>query len=216
MRKDWKHKPWKHRGPWEREEPREEDEAQEWRPPWEWSPPWEWEHHEHWGPPPWERWRHHRSEFGRWHRKWRHKRTPLFFRFVGAFGFIVLLFLGGMAALAYVLTRLFGGTGQITALVWMGGCGLALAMPLLAAAIAFWTFRGVATPIADVMTAADAVADGDLSARVPAPRHGPHAFARLAHSFNRMAAELERADPAVRVRIRECRSERGGAVRRRS
>jgi two-component system OmpR family sensor kinase/two-component system sensor histidine kinase BaeS len=44
------------------------------------------------------------------------------------------------------------------------------------------------------MTAADAVAEGDLSARVPPPERGPGEFARLAESFNRMVAELERAD----------------------
>ena len=45
-----------------------------------------------WRPhPPWP---HHRT--GPWadHRAWRHKRTPLFFRFVFGFGFIVLLMLG--------------------------------------------------------------------------------------------------------------------------
>jgi two-component system OmpR family sensor kinase/two-component system sensor histidine kinase BaeS len=77
-------------------------------------------------------------------------------------------------------------------LVWAGGCGLSLAMPLLAAALARRAFRDIATPLADVMSAADAVAEGDLSVRVPA--RGPHEFGRLARSFNRMIAELERAD----------------------
>jgi len=53
-------------------------------------------------------------------------------------------------------------------------------------------FRSIATPLVDVMAAADAVAEGDLSARVP--EHGPGEFGRLARSFNRMAEELERAD----------------------
>jgi two-component system OmpR family sensor kinase/two-component system sensor histidine kinase BaeS len=99
-----------------------------------------------------------------------------------------------MAALAYLLTRLFGGDGQAAVLVWIGGCGLALALPLAATAIATRAFRGIATPLADVMAAADAVAEGDLSARVPEPQHGSGEFKRLVQSFNRMTQELERAD----------------------
>lgn len=106
---------------------------------------------------------------------------------------MVLLMLGGMAALAFLITRLFGGDGQAAVLVWVGGCGLSLALPLLAGVLAVRTFRGVATPLADVMAAADAVAEGDLSVRVQVPR-GPGDFGRLAESFNRMVEELERAD----------------------
>ena len=73
-----------------------------------------------------------------------------------------VLVLGGMAALAFLLTRLFGGSGQMAVLVWFGSCGLALAFPLLAVAVALQVFRSIATPLADVMAAADAVAEGDL------------------------------------------------------
>ncbi len=107
---------------------------------------------------------------------------------------MVLLVLGGMAALAFLLTRLFGGDGQAAVLVWLGGCGLSLALPLLAVGLAVRTFRGVATPLADVMAAADIVAEGDLSVRVRVPTHGHGDFSRLAESFNRMVEELERAD----------------------
>jgi two-component system sensor histidine kinase BaeS len=105
---------------------------------------------------------------------------------------MVLLVLGGMAALAFLLTQLFGGDVQIALLVWFGGCGLALALPLLAAGLAVRAFRGIATPLADVMASADRVAEGDLSVRVPV--HGRGEFNRLAESFNRMIEELERAD----------------------
>ena len=97
-----------------------------------------------------------------------------------------------MAALAFLLSRLFGGGGQTAVLVWIGGCGLSLAMPLLAVGLAVRAFRGIATPLADVMAAADAVAEGDLGVRVPVHGHGE--FGRLAESFNRMIEELERAD----------------------
>jgi two-component system OmpR family sensor kinase/two-component system sensor histidine kinase BaeS len=115
-------------------------------------------------------------------------------RFVFMFGLMVLLVVGGMAALASLLARLFGGGTETTVLTWAGGCGLSLALPLLAGFLALRVFRGVATPLADVMAAADAVAEGDLSARVPVPDHGPDRFTNLAESFNRMAQELGRAD----------------------
>jgi two-component system OmpR family sensor kinase/two-component system sensor histidine kinase BaeS len=105
---------------------------------------------------------------------------------------MIVLILGGMAALAFLLTHWFGGDRHTALLVWLGGCGLSLALPLLAGAVAVRAFRGIATPLADVMAAADAVAEGDLSVRVPA--HDSGEFGRLARSFNHMAEELERAD----------------------
>jgi two-component system sensor histidine kinase BaeS len=105
---------------------------------------------------------------------------------------MVLLVLGGMAALAFLLTRSFGGNVQTALLVWFGGCGLALALPLLAAGLGVRAFQGIATPLADVMATADRVAEGDLSVRVPVHGHGE--FDHLAESFNRMIEELERAD----------------------
>ena len=90
---------------------------------------------------------------------------------------MALLVVGGMAALAFLLSRLFGGGGQMAALVWVGGCGLSLALPLLAGILAMRAFRGIATPLADVMAAADAVAEGDLSVRVDVPTHGPASLA---------------------------------------
>jgi len=78
-------------------------------------------------------------------------------------------------------------------LVWLSGCGLALILPLLALRIGSRAFRGIVTPLAGVMAAADAVAEGDLTVRVAENgRHGP--FDQLARSFNRMTAELQRAD----------------------
>jgi two-component system sensor histidine kinase BaeS len=124
----------------------------------------------------------------------RRKGSRLFLRFIVSFGIIILLVLGGMAALAFIFSQVFGGGGHTAVLVWISGCSLALALPLLAAAIAMRAFRGIATPLADVMAAADTVAEGDLSARVSVPDHGPQEFGQLAESFNRMAEELERAD----------------------
>jgi two-component system sensor histidine kinase BaeS len=149
------------------------------RRPHDHRPPWVWHHDD-------------RHGFAEWRRLSKRKRGCLFVRFVQVFGFVVLLVVGGMGALAFILTRLFGGDGQVAALVWIGGAGLALALPMLAAALAMRAFRGIAMPLADVMAAADAVAGGDLSVRVPV--RGREEFARLTESFNRMVEELERAD----------------------
>jgi two-component system sensor histidine kinase BaeS len=160
-----------------------------------------WKHRKYRPHPPWAR--HHRPprargehddlhSFVEWRHRSKRKRGCLFLRFIWVFGFMVLLVVGGMAALAFLFTRLFGGDGQVAVLVWVGGCGLALALPLLAAGLAIWAFRSIATPLGDVMAAADAVAEGDLGVRVPV--RGREEFARLAESFNRMVEELESAD----------------------
>jgi signal transduction histidine kinase len=135
-------------------------------------------------PPPW---RHGRRRF----------RRALFWRFVAVFGLIVLLVAGGMALLAWLFTRWTGGGQQVAALVWVGGCGLALALPLLAALVATRAFRGIATPLADVMGAADAVAEGDLNVRVA--ERGSSEFRQLARSFNRMAERLQQSDQQRRT-----------------
>ena len=150
-----------------------------------------WKHHRRRPHRPWGPWDHD-HKLHRWPPAWRHKRRHLFFRFAGIFGFIVLLILGGMAALAFLFSRLFEGGGQTAMLVWIGGIGLALAMPVLAGLLARRAVQDIATPLASIMAAADRVAEGDLSVRVP--ERGPGDFGRLGQSFNRMTEELERAD----------------------
>jgi two-component system OmpR family sensor kinase/two-component system sensor histidine kinase BaeS len=97
-----------------------------------------------------------------------------------------------MALVFFLLARALGEGRHVAALVWIVGLCLALALPLLAVRMAVRAFRGIATPLARVMAAADAVAEGDLSVRVP--EEGPGDFRRLAASFNHMVEELERAD----------------------
>jgi two-component system sensor histidine kinase BaeS len=144
-------------------------------------------------PPPWLGWEHedHRG-FENWGRLSRRKRGCLFFRFAGVFGLVALLAIGGIAALAFVFTRLFAGDMQTALMVWISGCSLSVALPVAAIALAVWAFSGIARPLADVVAAAEAVASGDLSVRVSAHGHGD--FDRLALVFNRMVEELEKAD----------------------
>ncbi|MBP6471397.1 MAG: HAMP domain-containing protein [Chloroflexi bacterium] len=136
------------------------------------------------GPPPWKR---HRPPH------WRRKRGWLFLSLFFVFGLMALLILAGMAAVAMLLVRGLGGYRETAVLVWLSGCSLALVLPMLALGIGRRAFRSIATPLAEVMAAADAVAEGDLTVRVT--ENGRHnQFAQLTRSFNRMTAELERAD----------------------
>jgi signal transduction histidine kinase len=127
--------------------------------------------------------------------KGRNRHRPprfFFFLFAAVFGLMALLVVGGMGVMAILLTRLFQGSAPTAGLVWLSGCCLSLALPMMAMGIARSAFERIARPLADVMAAADAVAEGDLTARVPARHDGE--FGRLGQSFNRMAGELERAE----------------------
>ncbi|MGD2079123.1 MAG: HAMP domain-containing sensor histidine kinase [Chloroflexota bacterium] len=161
--------------------------------PEKWQPDDDWRDRQRWrrdfrhGPGGWQR-----PGGSRRHPDWNRRGGCLFARFVLFVGFIILLFLGGLAAAAFLLNSLFGGDGQMAILVWIVGCGLALALPLLAIALSLHLFRRYATPLAGVMEAADAVAEGDFSVRLA--EEGSRDFRQLARSFNRMTQELDRAE----------------------
>ena len=130
---------------------------------------------------------------------WRRNRGPSCL-FAGLFllvALMVVLILGAMAVALLLLTRaqmeVTSGGHRTTAVFWMSGCGLVILLPLLAMGLARRTFRRVAVPLSSVMRAADAVAAGDLTTRVP--EMGGHGqFTALTRSFNHMIEELQRAD----------------------
>ena len=123
-----------------------------------------------------------------------HKRRWLLWRFAFAFIPIMIVFLLGIGTLLSLLFSLFNqtlprpaGTGMI--LIF---CGIPVAFITAASIVGGFIFRRIGSPIADVMAAADAVADGDLTVRVR--ENVPGEFGQLARSFNRMASELDRAE----------------------
>ncbi|MBX3015109.1 MAG: HAMP domain-containing histidine kinase [Caldilineaceae bacterium] len=122
----------------------------------------------------------------------RAKRRALLLRFLTIFGLLVLLTTGGTTLLFHLLTRWFGNDGHTPLFFWVGSCGLAFGLPLLGIVLAMRAFGRFATPLVNVMTAADAVAAGDLSVRVPAGGNGE--VRRLTYAFNQMVTELERND----------------------
>jgi signal transduction histidine kinase len=71
-------------------------------------------------------------------------------------------------------------------------CGVPLVFGILAIVFGGLAFRRFSSPVADIMAAADVVAEGDFSVRVREDSHGE--FRRMAQSFNRMTQELERAE----------------------
>ena len=123
-----------------------------------------------------------------------HKRRFLLWRFAFVFIPIMIVFLLGMGTLLSLVFSLFNQTmprpaGMGMILIF---CGIPIAFITAAAIVGGAIFRNVGRPIADVMAAADAVAEGDLTVRVR--ENVPGEFGQLARSFNRMASELDRAD----------------------
>ena len=137
--------------------------------------------------PPWAH--HHPSH---WPPGLRRKRRFLLGRFIFTFGLLALLFMSAMAiigSLAYgPLHDALPRTVLLVALL----CGVPLGFLVLTGLVVGWAFRRYGTPVVDVMAAAEAVAEGDLSVRVREDRPGE--LGRLARSFNRMTGELERAE----------------------
>jgi len=127
-----------------------------------------------------------------WHPGHRDKRRFVIGRFIITFGLLALLFI---AALVIIGSLAFGplqvALPRTLALVLLL-CGVPFGFLMLAGLGAGWAFRRYGAPMVEVMAAADAVAEGDLSVRVGEGATGE--LGRLARSFNRMTAELERAE----------------------
>ena len=147
------------------------------------SPPWLRHAGQRWRPGEWSA---EQSPHGRGHP------GLLFVRFAFAFGFFALLIFGGVALILFLLTRLLGGDSRAAVLVWLSTCSLLIILPITIIWLGRRMFRGIAKPLSELMAAADRVAAGDLSVRVPVQRRGE--FARLADSFNHMVEEIDLAD----------------------
>lgn len=120
------------------------------------------------------------------------KRRLILHRFGMAFGGMVLLYLGAIALALYLIYRPLHGVFPSPPLLFLVICGLPVGFTLLAGIAFGVAFRRYGSPLAEVMAAADAVAGGDLTVRVR--ENIPGELGRMARSFNRMTAELERAE----------------------
>jgi len=142
--------------------------------------------HPHWPPHRWGR------GPGAARGAWRGRPGFIFFRFLFGFGFLALLFTSVIAIPILLLIRGQDWTAGSAGLWWLFGCVFVFG---LAGSLGWGgtrAFRRIAMPLGNLMDAADAVADGDLSIRVV--ERGSPEFSQLARSFNRMVTELERAD----------------------
>ena len=141
--------------------------------------------------------RHHhdwrdRSHYPRHFRPpWTRNRRFIFWRFAMIFGGISIFFL---TAIGIILYLLFGQTHpEFSPVNLMAAiCGVPLAFILLALLMGGLAFRRLGTPFADIMSATDAIARGDLSVRLRENNRGP--LGNLARRFNTMVTELERAE----------------------
>jgi signal transduction histidine kinase len=141
----------------------------------------------------WEKWLRWRRRQRLLHARLDRRRgRSLFLRFLTMFGVVALLTAGGITAFAMLVARVVELRGAVGPVVWAAGCGLSLILPLLGSLLSVRAFRGIAHPLADVLGAAEAVAGGDLTARVEETPPGP--FGKLGRTFNRMVEELERTE----------------------
>jgi signal transduction histidine kinase len=99
-----------------------------------------------------------------------------------------LLFVGGAAAALYLLFSEYSGVRNI----WLLACGAPFALVVVVITTASTLYSRYGRPLRQLFKALDAVAKGDLSVRVP--KDDSPQFGELIKRFNKMAAELERAD----------------------
>jgi len=133
-------------------------------------------------------WRKHPHHF---RPPWRRNRQFIFRRFAFIFGGISILFLVAIGIIAYLVTTLpHPEQPRIGILIPL--CGVPLAFMLVSFLLGGLAFRRLGTPFADIMSATDAIAQGDLSVRLR--ESTPGELGNLARRFNNMVAELERAE----------------------
>lgn len=124
---------------------------------------------------------------------WRSRPPRLkFWWFAILFGGLLFFMLVGLGVALLVVLLAQQAGWQITGALLLALCAVPPVLLLLAGAFGGWGFRRFASPLAEMMAAADAVAAGDLSVRVRS--RAPGAMGRLVTRFNHMTAELERAE----------------------
>lgn len=118
----------------------------------------------------------------------RHGRRPRFFPFAFFFFGFFMLFIGGSAALLYWAFSEYAGIRNI----WLLLCGAPVAVAFLAFITVGALYNRFGKPLEQIFNAIDAVAEGNLSTRVP--ENNSDMFSELFKRFNKMVVELERAE----------------------
>lgn len=113
--------------------------------------------------------------------------------FLFIFGLMATLFIGAVGGLIYLAVNSVAGTETPPTLFLLVSCGLTLLFPAVLFSLGRRAFRSIATPLADVMAAADKVAAGDFTVRITNDGRR-HQFTPLIKAFNNMTVELQKAD----------------------
>jgi signal transduction histidine kinase len=121
--------------------------------------------------------------------KWRDSRR-FFIPFVAFFFSVTLLLILTIVTVVYIYSLPGGGhmRGRLLPLT----CLIPILFVIVTFILGSFMFRRFGRPMAQIFSAIDAVAEGDLSARVSESK-SPQ-FSELTRRFNRMVAELERSD----------------------
>jgi len=111
-----------------------------------------------------------------------------FFPFALFFISALVLFIGGTAAILYLVFSEYAGVRNI----WLLVCGAPFAVVLLVIFTMFTLYTRFGRPLGQIFNAIDSVAEGNLSVRVP--EDDSPQFQELIKRFNKMVSELERSD----------------------
>jgi methyl-accepting chemotaxis protein len=98
----------------------------------------------------------------RFQRRWSSSRRR-FFPFAIFFFFFILLFIGGTAAILYLIFSEYSGVRNI----WLLLCGAPFVVIFLLIVTIFSLYTRFGKPLGEIFNAIDAVAEGNLSVRVP-------------------------------------------------
>jgi len=116
------------------------------------------------------------------------RRVRHFFPFVIFFIISAFLFIGGTAAILYLLFSEYSGVRNI----WILLCGAPVVLVVIVIVTIFNLYTRYGKPLEDLFNAINAVEEGDLSVRVP--EKNSDMFSDLIKRFNKMVGELERAE----------------------
>lgn len=111
-----------------------------------------------------------------------------FFPFFPLFFLVAVFFIGGTAALFYLLFSEYVGVRNI----WLLVCGAPFVVFIIIIITIFNLYMRFGKPLENLFNTIDSVAEGNLTARVPDSKSDM--FSELIKRFNKMVGELERAD----------------------
>jgi two-component system OmpR family sensor kinase/two-component system sensor histidine kinase BaeS len=116
------------------------------------------------------------------------RRAGRFLPFAISLIIFALFFVGGVAAILYLLFSRYSGIQNI----WFLVCGAPVILVVLIIVIVVSLYLRYGKPLEGIFIAINAVEAGDLSAR--APENNSDMFSDLIKRFNKMIGELERAE----------------------